>query len=108
MYLIVKTILLILSLALVLSLQAVDKTQYFVHLSFNSILQLINSISSDLQEYFKYFNTTAIVAFLGIPLAWFRAGWAAMFPNNLALYLKYLKLSVLSIFLLKLVASSLE
>ena len=32
----------LLSLSLSLSLSAADKTQYFVHLSFNSILQLSN------------------------------------------------------------------
>ena len=37
--------------------------------SFNSILQLINDVSSDLQNLFKYFNGTVIVAFLRNPLA---------------------------------------
>ena len=45
-------------------LPAADKTHYFVHLSFNSTLQLINGISSDLQKLLKYFNGTTIVAFL--------------------------------------------
>ena len=48
------------------SLPAAGKTQYFVHLSFNSALQLINSISSDLQKLLKYFNDTAIDAFCRI------------------------------------------
>ena len=46
-----------------------EKTQYFVHLSFNSISQLINGISSDLQKLIKNFNGTAIAAFFRIPLA---------------------------------------
>ena len=46
--LIVKIILL--ELASSLSAPVTDKTQYFVHLSFNSTLQLINVISSDLQK----------------------------------------------------------
>ena len=52
--LIVKIILLpltsSLTLLLTLSLPDADKTQYFVNLSFNSTLQLINSISSDLPK----------------------------------------------------------
>ena len=72
MSLIVKMILL--GLSFVLSLPAADKTQYFVHLSFNSILQLINGISSDLQKLLKYFNGTAIIAFFRILLALFGAG----------------------------------
>ena len=31
-------------------------------------------------------NDTVIVAFLKIPLSWFGLGWAAVFPDNLALY----------------------
>ena len=38
----------LLKLALRLSATAKDKTQYFVNLSFNSILQLINDILGDL------------------------------------------------------------
>ena len=34
----------------------------------------------------RYFNDTVIVAFLKIPLSWFGLGWAAVFPDNLALY----------------------
>ena len=55
-------------------LPAVDKIQYFVHLSFNSTLQLINGISSDLQKLLKYFNGTGIAAFLKIQLAAFGVG----------------------------------
>ena len=51
------------------SLPGTDKTQYFFHLSFNSILQLINGISSDLQKLLRYFNGTAIAAFFRIPLS---------------------------------------
>ena len=72
--------------------------------SFNSTLQLINGILSDLQKLLKHFDGTAIVAFLKVPFAPF----AAVFPNHLALYLKDLKLSSLAISALKLVASSLE
>ena len=53
---------------------------------------------------FKYFNGTAIATFFSIPLA----QSAAVFPNNLALYLKDLKSSEFSISVLKLVVSSLE
>ena len=55
--------LLALSLSLALSLPAADKTQYFVHLRFNSIFQLNNGISSYLQKLLKHFNGTAIAAF---------------------------------------------
>ena len=53
-------------LSLSLSLPAAGSTQYFVHLSFNSALPLISSISSDLQKLLKYFNDTAIDAFCRI------------------------------------------
>ena len=39
-----------LQLKLVFSLPVPDKTQCFVHLRFNSTLQLVNVISSDLQK----------------------------------------------------------
>ena len=55
-------------------LPAADKTQYFVHLSFNSSLQLINRISSDRQKLLKHFNGTVIVPFLKIPFVAFNAG----------------------------------
>ena len=87
-----------------MSAPAADKTQYFVYLSFNSTLQLINYISSDLQKLLKYFSGTAIAAFLKIPFAPF----AAVFPNNLALYLNDIKFSSLAISALKLIASPLE
>ena len=89
MSLIVKIILL--EFAFVLSLPATDKTQYFVHLSFNSILELVNGILSDLSKLLRYFNGTAIVAYFRNPLASFGAGWEAVFPNYLALYSKDLK-----------------
>ena len=54
MFLIVKIILL--GSASVLSLPFPDKAQLFNHLSFNSTLQLINGISSDLQKSLRYFN----------------------------------------------------
>ena len=47
-------------------------------------------------------------AFCGIALVWFGVVRATLFPNNLALYLKYLKEPVLSISKLKIVASSLK
>ena len=49
--------------------QLQTKHSTFFHLSFNSTLQLINVISSDLQKLLKYFIDTAIVAFFRIPLA---------------------------------------
>ena len=106
-YLKVKIILRALSSLLIsFSLPAPEKTQYFVHLSFNSTLQLINGISSDIQKLLKCFNGIADIAFLKIPSAAFDAGWAAVFSNNLAFYWKDLKLSVFAILSLKLDASS--
>ena len=108
--LIVKIILLelkLLSLSPWYSLPSADKTQYFAHLIFNFNLQLINAILSDLQKLFKYFSGTATVAIFRIPLAAFGAGLATVFPNNLVLYSKDLKL-LLVISSLKSVASSLE
>ena len=98
--LIVKFIVLefLLLLLLLLSVPTAGKTQYFAHISFNSTFYLINCISSDLQKLRKYFNGTAI------PLA----PSASVFFNNLALYMKDLKLLVFSIFALKLVVSSFE
>ena len=93
MSLIVKVLLSLLSLAL--SAPATDKTQCFLHLSFNSALQAINGISTNLQKLLKYFNDTAIVAFLKIPLGASGAGFPTLYPNNLALYLEHLKLLVL-------------
>ena len=69
-------------------LQTAGKTQYFVHLSFNSTLQLTNVILSDQWRLRKYFNDTAIDAFFKIPLVLFGIGWASVFPNTLDLYLK--------------------
>ena len=48
-------------LSSLLSAAAADKTQYFLHLSFSSTLELINGISSDLRKLLKRFNGTAIV-----------------------------------------------
>ena len=76
------------SLAISLSLSSAGKTQYFDYLIFNSTFQLINDISSDLQTLLRYFNGTAMVAFFRIPLAALGTGGTAVFPNNLALYLK--------------------
>ena len=69
MYFIIKVILFGLSLAL--SFSFADKTLYFAHLSFNSVLQLINGFSRDLQKILKYFNDTAIVSMLPVVLEWF-------------------------------------
>ena len=73
-------------------------------MSINSTLKVINDISNDLQKLRKYFNDTAITALVRIPFS----PSASAFPNNLVLYLKYLKLLVLAISVLKLVASSFE
>ena len=54
-------------LAPVLSLPAAAKTLWFVHLSFNLTLELINGISSDLQKLLTYFTGLAIAAFFRIP-----------------------------------------
>ena len=69
-------------------------------------MQLINGTASDPHKLLKYFNGIAVAAFFRIPLPTFEAGWAAVFPNNLTLYLEDLKLLSLKIFALKLVASS--
>ena len=50
--------------ASVLSLLFAAKTEYFVYLSFNSTLILINGTSSDVQKLLGYFNDTEIVVFL--------------------------------------------
>ena len=94
----------ILKLASSLLTPAAVRTQYFVQLCFNSNLQLINDISSDLKKLLKYLNGTAIVAFLKIPFA----PSASVFPDNLGLCLKDFKSLLLSIFALKLVVSSVE
>ena len=106
MSLIVKIILL--GLSLVLSLPASAKTQCFVYLCFNSTLQLINGILSNLKKLRRYFNDTAIVTFFRVPLSWFGVGWATVFPIDLVLYSKDLKLLSLAMSASKLVASSLE
>ena len=79
---IVKVILL--ELASSLSAPAPDKTQWFVHLSFNSTLHLINGILSDPQKLLGYFNSMTIVVFLKIPFT----SSVTVFYNNLALCLK--------------------
>ena len=100
--LIVKMILL--ELGAVLSAPATDKTQRFVNLSLNLTLKFINGISSDLKTLLRCFNGTAIVVFFQIPFILY----TTVFPNNLALLLKYLKTLTSTISALKLVASSLE
>ena len=64
-----------------------------VHLTIVSILQLTNGIQNDLEKITKYFNGTAIFAFFRIPLV----PSASVFPNNLPLYSKDLKVSLLTI-----------
>ena len=91
MSLIVKIILL--ELASSLSAPVADKIQWLVPLSFNSVLQLNNGISSDLQKLLRYFNSTAIVVFLKILFS----PSVSVLPNNLAFYMKDLKLLELSI-----------
>ena len=82
-FLLVKEVLLSSLLRLASSVTATDKTQYFVHLSFNSTLQLINETSSDFHKLLIYFNDPAIAAFFRIPLAAFGAGCANVFPKKL-------------------------
>ena len=69
--LVVKILLLLL---LSLSLPFADKTQFFVHLSFISTLEIINAILTDLQKLLEHFNGTASFAFLRTSLALFGAG----------------------------------
>ena len=54
----------LLELAFALSPPAPDKTQYFIHLSFNSTFQLINGISKDLQKLLKFSMTQQLLHFL--------------------------------------------
>ena len=65
-----------------LSALAADKTQYLVNVSFSFTLQLINSISSDLQKLLIYFNGAAIFAFSKMLFD----PSDSVFPNNVALY----------------------
>ena len=67
-------------------------------------LQLMNNISSDCQKLLIYFNGAAVVPFYRIELLSF----ATVFPNNLALNLKDLKVLVFAMISFKLAASSLE
>ena len=75
-----------------------------MNLSFNSTLQLINDISSNLKELFRYFNGKAIVVFPIIPFA----PPASVLPNNSSFHLKNLKSLVFSISSLKSVVSPLN
>ena len=89
----------ILGLASLLPAPNADKTQWFVHLSFNLTLQLINGISSDLQRSLRYFDGTEITVFkISFALL------TSAFPKYLIFYIIDFKLLVSS----KLVASSLE
>ena len=107
---IVKIILFLLSSSLTLSLLAVDKTQYAAYLNLNSILQLIDGISNDLQKLLKYFHRTEIDALFINPLfiASFGVVCAILVSNDFALYLTDLKLLSLAISKLKSIALSLE
>ena len=73
----------------ILSLPATAKTQYLVYISFNSTLQLINSISSDCQKLLRYFNGIESPALFIIPSLLFGPGWATVFGNDLVLKSKY-------------------
>ena len=64
-----------------LSAPAADKTPWFINLSFDYTLQLINGISSDLEDLLRYYNGTAIVVLFKIPFT----PPTAVFLNNLAL-----------------------
>ena len=94
----------LLELAVAWSTPAANKTQYFVKLNFNSTLQFINNISRDFKKLLTYFHGMATVIFSRMLLL----PEAAVVPNNLALHLKDLQLSLFPISVLKLVASSLE
>ena len=85
-------------------IRAISLYQWFAHLSFNSSLQLINGISSDLRTLLRYFNSAAIFVFSKNPFV----PSASVFPNKLALYLKHMKALPSAITTLKLVVSSLE
>ena len=63
------TIIIIMITIKIIIISCRQKTQYFVHLSFNLTFQLNNDISSDLQKLLKYFIGIAVVAFLTIQLA---------------------------------------
>ena len=97
---------LIRKIILSLSVLPTDKTKCLVYLSFNSIAQLINEISSDLQKLPKYFNDTVIVTFCRASFTWFRLGWVTVSPYDSALYLKDLELSPLATLTEQLVSSS--
>ena len=58
----------------VLLLSAAAKTKCFDHLFFNSILQLVNGISSDSKINQIFFKSTGMVACFIIPLLLFGAG----------------------------------
>ena len=57
------------TISIIISLPSADKAPRFFHLSFNSTLQLIKGISSDLQKLLRYFNGAAIVVLFKIPFA---------------------------------------
>ena len=73
------------------------KTQYFFHLCFNLILQLISDILSNLQKLLRYLNSTAITVFFKIPLA-LLSSMSPNIPNSLALNLNDLKVSSLELY----------
>ena len=91
-------------LASAFSTLAAAEIHSLVHLSFNSILQLINGILSDLQKLLKCFNGMAIAAFFKIKLF----PLATVSPYNLVLCSKNLKALWFAISASKSVASSLE
>ena len=65
---------------------------------------MVNAISSDLQKLLRYFNQTAIASYFRIPFAPSVSG----FSNDLALYMKDLKLLLFGISTSKSVASCFE
>ena len=104
----IRVKIILLGLALVLSLSAALKIQYLLLLNFNSTLQLINDISSDLHKLLRHFNGTAIVTFFRIPSLLCGVDWATVFGSNLLPYLKDLKALLFPISAIKLVASSFQ
>ena len=72
----------LLELALAFALPSTNKTQCFVHLSFNMTLHLMIGISNDFQNLLKYFNGTAAVTFFRTLLSLFGAGCATVVPKE--------------------------
>ena len=84
-------------LVLVFSLSSIVRTQSYAHLSFDSTLQLINAISSDLEKLLTYSNGIAIAASFKTVFS----SSTDVFFNSLALYLHFLKPLLFTTSLLK-------